>query len=183
MNDPITLSVRHPGPDALERDIQARASVAPRVTPDDIASEIVSEHYFTAADGVQFAKFGEQFVNEDPPSPLALMTFCVLILRNGTKVLGVNYGAIDPAQHDAAMGREEARKMAVEKVWELLGFRLRDKLHARNGCQGERCMATPQNGLHHSRECLEEAGRDQGWKPTAEELAAAGPSAPLTPGA
>ncbi|WP_289242047.1 Gp49 family protein [Delftia sp.] len=45
-------------------------------------------------------------------------------------MVGINYGAIDPAQHDAARGRSEARAQAVEKVWELLGFRLRDKLAA-----------------------------------------------------
>ncbi|GEM_PF-3663832 len=178
MNDPITLPVRDPGPDALEREIQARASVAPRVTPADVAAAIAAEFYFTAADGV----LGQSEMGTRPATwtNLDQVTICVLVLRNGAKVLGVNYGAIDRARHDATMGREEARKMAVEKVWELLGFRLRDKLHAQVRCQGERCMATTQNGLHHSRECLEEAGRNQGWTPTAEELAAAGPSAPFT---
>lgn len=44
-------------------------------------------------------------------------------------------------------------------------------------CMGERCMVSTTNGLHHSRECIEEAGRSQGWIPTAEDLATAGPSA------
>jgi hypothetical protein len=56
------------------------------------------------------------------------VTFAVLTLRNGTKVVGINYGAIDPAQHSAERGRTEARKDAVSKVYELLGFRLRDEL-------------------------------------------------------
>lgn len=160
----------------IEQEIQAKADKAPRVTPEDIAAEIAAEFYFTAADGV----LGQSEMGTRPAAwtNLDQVTICVLVLRNGTKVLGVNYGAIDPAQHDAAMGREEARKMAVEKVWELLGFRLRDKLHARSGCQGERCMATAQNGLDHSRECIIGAGRSQGWTPTSEEVAAAGPSAP-----
>ena len=48
-------------------------------------------------------------------------------------------------------------------------------------CQGARCAATAANGLHHSRECLIEAGQAQGWVPTTTELANAGPSAPAQP--
>lgn len=44
-------------------------------------------------------------------------------------------------------------------------------------CKGERCMST--DGFGHSRECIAEAGRNQGWIPTAEDFATAGPSAPL----
>lgn len=125
----ITLPVMDPGPDSIEQEIQAKASKAPRVTPADVDAAIASEFYFTAADGV----LGESEMGTRPAAwtNLDQVTICVLVLCNGAKVLGVNYGAIDRAQHDAAMGREEARKAAVEKVWELLGFRLRDKLTAR----------------------------------------------------
>ncbi|MBK0111044.1 MULTISPECIES: Gp49 family protein [unclassified Delftia] len=110
------------------------ASCSPsRVTPADIEAEIAREHYFTAEQGAKHpdadAKpydFGDVWKS----SNLGALTFCVLVLKNGTKVVGINYGAIDPAQHDAARGRQEARAQAVEKVWELLGFRLRDKLAA-----------------------------------------------------
>lgn len=64
----------------------------------------------------------------DQSAPLGLLTFCVLVLRNGTKVVGVNYGAIDPARHDPEMGRTEARKAAIEQVWPLMGYELRTKL-------------------------------------------------------
>lgn len=37
----ITLPVIDPGPDSLEREIQAKASNGPRVTPADIEAEIV----------------------------------------------------------------------------------------------------------------------------------------------
>ncbi|WP_239009688.1 Gp49 family protein [Delftia lacustris] len=103
------------------------------MTPADIEAEIAREHYFTAEQGAKHpdgdAKpydFGDVWKS----SNLGALTFCVLVLKNGTKVVGINYGAIDPAQHDAARGRQEARAQAVEKVWELLGFRLRDKLAA-----------------------------------------------------
>ena len=41
----------------------------------------------------------------------------------------------------------------------------------------EGCALIP-DGYAHSRECIVSAGRGQGWVPTAEELAQAGPSAP-----
>lgn len=132
---PITLPVVAPGPDALEREIQTKAKKGPRVTPEDIEAEIESEHYFNAFDGIAGAAYNEaspdgvlrQFTFE-APGALGQLTFCVLVLRNGTKVVGVNYGAIDPAQHSAERGRQEARAQAVDKVYELLGFRLRDEL-------------------------------------------------------
>lgn len=98
----------------------------PRVTPGDVEAEIVSEFCFTAADGV----LGESQLGTAPASWVGLerVTFAVLTLRNGTKVVGINYGAIDPAQHSAERGRTEARKDAVSKVYALLGFRLRDEL-------------------------------------------------------
>ena len=109
----------------IEQEIQAKGKTAPRITPADIEANIKSEWFFTASDGV----FGAtELLMEDEDKYLGLLTFCVLVLRNGTKVVGINYGAIDPAQHDAKRGREEARKQAEEKVWELLGFRLRDEL-------------------------------------------------------
>ncbi|RKL22798.1 hypothetical protein BFJ72_g14603 [Fusarium proliferatum] len=110
---------------------QAPASSGPRVTPADVEAEIAREHYFTAEQGAKHPDavaepydFGDVWKS----SNLGALTFCVLVLKNGTKVVGMNYGAIDPAQHSAERGREEARAQAVEKVWELLGFRLRDKL-------------------------------------------------------
>jgi hypothetical protein len=62
--------------------------------------------------------------------PNTTVTVCLLTLRNGAKVIGHNYGAIDPSRHSAVIGRLEARKMAVEKVWELEGYLLRERLAA-----------------------------------------------------
>jgi hypothetical protein len=36
----------------IEQEIQAKGLTAPRVTPADVQANIVSEHYFTAADAV-----------------------------------------------------------------------------------------------------------------------------------
>ncbi len=122
----ITLPVRDAGPDSLEREIQAKASAAPRVTPADIEAEIAGEFYFTAADGVRGQS--EMGTNAATWTGVDKVTFCVLVLANRAKVVGINHGAIDPARHCPARGREEARKDALSKCRELLGFRLRDKL-------------------------------------------------------
>ena len=127
-----TADAEHrPQAHSLEQEIQAKANRGPRVTPAALQAEIVSEHYFTAADGVigqQAIKTIEDAWDIEAPAPLQLLTFCVLLLKNGAKVVGINYGAIDPAQHSAEIGRQKARAQAVDKVYELLGFRLRDEL-------------------------------------------------------
>lgn len=60
--------------------------------------------------------------------PGTTVTVALLTLKNGAKVIGHNYGAIDVTRQDWATGRFEARAMAVEKVWELEGYVLRNRL-------------------------------------------------------
>lgn len=99
-----------------------------RITPADIEAAIASEHYFTAQDGVRGAH-GERGSDRGRPE-LRLLTFCVLVLRNGHRVVGTNYGPVDPALFNAEMAQDEARKDAVSQVWPLLGYELRTKLAA-----------------------------------------------------
>ena len=120
----------------LEEEIQAKASVAPRVTPADIEAEIASEHYFTAKHGVVGAAWCSTENSELDsiaegsgaiPDALKLLTFCVLVLDNGFTVTGESACA-SPENFNAEIGRKVARQSAIQKVWPLLGFRLRDKL-------------------------------------------------------
>ncbi len=60
--------------------------------------------------------------------PGTTVTVCLLTLQNDAKAIGHNYGAIDTTQQDWAVGRFEAKAQAVEKVWELEGYALRNKL-------------------------------------------------------
>ena len=91
-----TADAEHrPKPHSLEREIQAKADKAPRVTPSDIEAEIVSEHYFTARDGRRGALADGTYVGREKPqmddadlASLDLLTFCVLVLRNGFTVTG-----------------------------------------------------------------------------------------------
>ena len=122
----IPLAVVDPGPDSLEREIQAKANKAPRVTPSDIEAEIASEFYFTAADGVR----GESEMGTSPAGrakSLELLTFAVLVLRNGFTVTGESACA-SPENFNAEIERKIARENAVQKIWPLMGYELRSKL-------------------------------------------------------
>ena len=109
--------------DQIQLRIEAKGLHAPRVTPADIEAEIDHYFYFTAA---QAAKAIDRYVPDDAPENL--LTFCVLVLRNGFTVTGESACA-SPENFDAEIGRRIARENAVAKVWPLLGFSLRDAIH------------------------------------------------------
>jgi hypothetical protein len=60
--------------------------------------------------------------------PGTTLTVCCLTLRNGFHVTGESACA-DPALFNAAKGQEIARADAVQKVWTLEGYLLRQMLH------------------------------------------------------
>lgn len=64
---------------------------------------------------------------DDVPAPLLLLTFCVLVLKNGFTVTGESACA-SPENFDAEIGRKDCRDNAVNKIWPLGGYLLRDKL-------------------------------------------------------
>lgn len=112
----------------IEQEIQAKGLTAPRITPADIETNIQSEHYFTAAQGNDAAGLGAEVQPCVPSkSPLHLLTFCVLVLKNGFTVTGESACA-SPENFDAELGRKIARGNAVNKIWPLMGYELRSKL-------------------------------------------------------
>jgi len=111
---------------AIEQEIQAKGLTAPRITPEDIEANIASEHYFTAADGCS-GRCNMNVYQDKWVEPLRLLTFCVLVLRNGFTVTGESACA-SPENFDAELGRKIARQNAVSKVWPLMGYELRSKL-------------------------------------------------------
>ncbi|ASJ26211.1 Gp49 family protein [Laribacter hongkongensis] len=122
-------------PEGIEQAIQATGKTAPRITPADIEANIASEHYFTAGDGFVGAlsvsdEFNAKPESEraiTPPEPLELLTFCVLVLRNGFTVTGESACA-SPENFDSGIGRKIARQNAVQKIWPLMGYELRSHL-------------------------------------------------------
>jgi hypothetical protein len=114
----------------IEQEIQAKGLTAPRVTPQRINDVIASEHYFTAGQGVS----GEVSSRDEQPyqfcyeSSLDLLTFCVLVLKNGFTVTGESACA-SPENFDPEVGRKAARQNAVNKIWALEGYLLKQALH------------------------------------------------------
>lgn len=106
----------------IEQEIQAKGLNAPRVTPADVEASIASEHYFTANDA-----FVGGFHEGIPPA-LSLITFCVLILKNGHRIVGVNEGPVSAANFDAGIGKMLARDNAKSQIWPLLGYELRSMM-------------------------------------------------------
>jgi hypothetical protein len=111
----------------IEREILAKGLTAPRVTPADIEANIASEHYFTAEQGA-FAAFNPPSGADVVPPALSLLTFCVLVLQNGFTVTGESACA-SPENFDAEVGRKIARANAVNKIWPLMGYALKQQLH------------------------------------------------------
>jgi hypothetical protein len=112
---------------AIEDEIVSKGLTAPRVTPADVEANIASERYFTAAEGV----YGAEVCRGIRPSlshpSMTVLTFCVLVLRNGFTVTGESACA-SPTNFDAEIGRKIARQNAVQKIWPLMGYALRERL-------------------------------------------------------
>jgi hypothetical protein len=136
-------------PDEIEQEIQDKGLTAPRVTLEDIEANIVSEHCFTAADGVDGADIAllrggcsylplilapldeDQDIGKTTElGPIRRLTFCVLILRNGFTVTGES-ACVSQENFDAELGRKIARQNAIAKVLPLMGYALRDRLFLR----------------------------------------------------
>lgn len=113
----------HDNASSIESEIQAKGLNAPRVTPARIAEVIEGEYYFTAG----AAKAADPTI-PGYHSSLDLLTFCVLVLRNGFTVTGESACA-SAENFDAEIGRKIARENAVNKIWLLEGYLLRDRLH------------------------------------------------------
>lgn len=113
----------------IEQEIQAKGLTAPRVTPADIETNIVKEVYFTAADGIA----GHAAMTGDNSKTITqehtLLTFCVLTLRNGFTVTGESACA-SPENFDADLGRKIARQNALQKIWPLMGYALKERLQS-----------------------------------------------------
>ena len=122
----------------IEQEIQAKGKTAPRITPADIEANIAAEIYSTGLDcAAEAAGDARGVFNRIKPDvdltvvndSLRLLTFCVLTLRNGFTVTGESACA-SPENFDAELGRKIARKNAIDKVWPLMGYALKERLAA-----------------------------------------------------
>lgn len=117
----------------IEQEVQAKGLTAPQVTMEDIEENIAFEHYFTAFEGVA----GPYGYAGDDAEALSLVTFCVLVLRNGTKVVGVNYGPVSTELFNESDAKRYARENAIEQVWPLMGYWLKSMIQLADEAQAE----------------------------------------------
>lgn len=112
---------------AIEQEIKAKGLTAPRVTPQDLQDAIRGVYYFTAEEGAQgaLAKTRPELGMES--TELSLLTFCVIVMKNGFTVTGESACA-SPENFDAEVGRKIAFENAKNKMWPLLGYALKEKL-------------------------------------------------------
>lgn len=108
----------------IEQDIKAAGvDKFPRITPEHIEACIKSERYLNV--GYALKQTGWACVTPDDPTNL--LTFCVLALKNGFTVTGESACA-SLENFNAAIGQKIARQNAVQKIWQLEGYLLREKL-------------------------------------------------------
>lgn len=102
-----------------------------KIEVDDIEREIAYEYYAT---GDLFFRLITPIVGpaafeaDRPLESLRLTTICILVLRNGFKVVG-DSACVSPVNFDAEKGRKIAREKAIQQLWPILGYSLREKLH------------------------------------------------------
>lgn len=109
---------------AIEQQIQEKGLNAPRITPDHIDSKIKHVYYHSP-----LAAIGPQQPTADGTyQTLRCLTFCTIVLENGFTVTGESACA-SPENFDPFIGKEIALKNAREKIWQLEGYLLKQKLY------------------------------------------------------
>ena len=93
---------------AVEKMIQDKGLNAPRLRPEDLDAAIVGELYHVFEGTTQ--------------------TVCCLKLRNGFTVTGES-AAASVENFDEEVGRRIARENARNKIWQLEGYLLRQRLY------------------------------------------------------
>lgn len=93
---------------AIEKEINEKGLNAPRLKPEDIDATIVDEKYHVFDD--------------------TTLTVCCLVLKNGFTVTGES-AAASAANFDEQIGRKIAKENARNKIWELEGYLLRNRLY------------------------------------------------------
>ena len=91
----------------IEKEIIEKGLTAPRVTPERLEEVAVSEQYHVF--------------------PNTTFTACLLTLANGYTVMGESACA-SPENFDAALGRKIARSNAINQIWQLEGYLLKQRL-------------------------------------------------------
>lgn len=115
----------------IETEIQAKGLPAPRVSLADIEKTIMYEYYITGDQipAITTAVLGAVVSDtEAGMTAMRCLTLCVLVLANGFTVTGESACA-SPENFNAELGRKIARQKAIDKVWMLEGYLLKQHLY------------------------------------------------------
>ena len=107
----------------------AAVAVAPRVQLKDIEAGIAAQYYLTGDKAVMNAEGWGDGIGPQP-DPLAVLTICIVVMKNGFTVIGKAAPA-SPENFNRDLGRKFAYEDAIRQLWPLMGFALRDRLHDR----------------------------------------------------
>ena len=107
----------------IEQEIQDKGLNAPRITPDHINSKIKAIRYLTG--DVEPAYVHKDYAQD---KSTACLTICILTLENGFTVTGES-ACVSPENFDADIGKEVAYDNAREKIWQLEGYLLKQRLY------------------------------------------------------
>ena len=91
---------------------------APRVTSSAIEDAIKNVFFINAGDAL----------GHDTDSRLSCYTICIIELKNGT-ILDGSSAPVSNENFNRGMGEAIALSKAKDKIYPLLGFMLREKLH------------------------------------------------------
>ena len=91
----------------IEQEIQSKGLNAPRLRPADIDDVIVGENYYVF--------------------PNTTFTVCLLTLINGFNFIGES-AAASLENFDVEIGRKIAKDNAINKIWSLEGYLLKQKI-------------------------------------------------------
>ena len=109
----------------FEKEIQDKSLNAPRLTPDHVESKVQAIRYLTGDVAPIFAH-EDYFAKEDKSTPC--LTICILTLENGFTVTGESACA-SPENFDKLIGQKLAYKNALNKIWQLEGYLLKEQLY------------------------------------------------------
>ena len=99
----------------IESEIIAKGKTAPRVTPADLQANIVHVEY------VKHISHGGQ-----------VLRWAVLTTKSGYAVVGNPSVAVSPENDDEGIGQGVAFENSKNELWPLMGYTLKERLHASN---------------------------------------------------
>lgn len=99
--------------ESIEQELQRKGKTAPRLSPEAVEASIKHVEY------VKHVSVSGQ-----------VLRWAVITTANGFAVTGRPSASVSPENDDAEIGEKVARANAVNELWPLLGYALKEKLHA-----------------------------------------------------